>query len=134
MTLTNVSPTVLLVDESAGSDNLMRSWLETNGYGVRETSNIYEALEDATDMTLGVCPSMILLNLSSTDLASAWVIDSLDEFAKNQNVPFVSLSKNNFAETIADGKQCLVCLDGFESLKSMMQTLLPLHSQMHATA
>jgi len=132
MTLTNLSPTIVLVDELDKDRCSIKLWLETNGYNVREVSEIYDAFEEMTDITLEQRPSMILLNSYSSAQDCLWVIDSLCEFAGEQPVPIVALSESNNINSLAVTNEHFVQVQDFDSLKPLMQSLLPVHWQARA--
>lgn len=134
MTLQNFSPTVLLLDESIDESYSVKSWLETRGYNVRETNDVYDALEEMTDMTLEVRPSMILLNSYLSIQDSSWVMNSLQEIARERDVPIVSLRTNDNSEILAEMDEQFVQVDSFDSLKPLMQTLLPIYAKAQTAA
>lgn len=134
MVLTNFSPTVLLIDELGADCYSMKSWFETNGYNVREAKDVYNILEEMTDMTLELRPSMILLNSYLSVQDCSWVMTSLREFVAAHEVPIVSLSAREGKSNSLDTDEHFVQIENFDSLKHLMQTLLPVYSQARAAA
>ncbi|MEP6923776.1 MAG: hypothetical protein ABI954_04880 [Pyrinomonadaceae bacterium] len=112
----------------------MKSWFETNGYNVRETNDIYDAFEEMTDITLELRPSMILLNsyLSSQDCS--WVMSSLHQFVAEHDIPFVYLSAQDEKNNPLNTDEYFAQVENFDSLKPLMQTLVPVYSQARAAA
>lgn len=131
--LKNLSPTVLLVDELGNDCVLMKYWLETNGYNVREAGDVCDALTEMTDMTQAQMPSMILLNSYMSVEDCDWVMESLHEAAHEHNIPIVALS--SFEGCGKKGEdEYFVQFENFDSLKPLMHTLLPVYSQVRAMA
>lgn len=129
MALTNFHPTVLLIDELNKDCLLMTSWLETNGYNVRQANHIYDALEEVTDITLEQRPSMILLNSYSSSQDCLWVMDTLHEFSEKRAVPIVSLSALNDENDSVYSDDNYLQVENFDLLKPLMKTLLPVYPQ-----
>lgn len=124
----NLSPTVLLVDELGNDCCLMKYWLETNGYNVREAVDVCDALVEMTDMTEGQFPSMILLNSYMSSQDCAWVIESLQEVAQGHDIPIVAFTAQDNKGKKGDDEY-FVQIENFDSLKPLMRTLLPVYSQ-----
>lgn len=129
----NLSPTVLLVDELGNDCCLMKYWLETNGYNVREAVDVCDALIEMTDMTEAQIPSMILLNSYMSLQDCAWVIDSLHEVAQEHDIPIVAFSAQDTRGKKGEDEY-FVQIENFDSLKPLMRTLLPVYSQARAAA
>ena len=132
--MNNLSPTVVLVSELESNSFITKSWLETNGYNVRAVSDVYDVVEEMTDMMLEQRPDMILLHSYSSPQDCSWVIDSLSEMIGQQNILIVAISNTNNQSSLADTRANLVEVGNFDLLKPLMQTLLPIHRQASATA
>lgn len=126
----NSSPTVLLVDELGNDCCLMKLWLETNGYQVKESLSVCDALDDMTDITLGTIPSMILLNSYTSSDECVWMIESLNAAAQTLDIPIVALATHESGDNSnAADDEYFMQVENFNSLKPLMQTLLPVYSE-----
>ncbi len=134
MTVTNLSPTIVLVDELGNNDKTAKLWLETKGYNVREVDEIYDVLEEVTDITLEQRPQMILLHSRLSDQDCSWVVNSLSEVLGEQNISIVSFSNIKNGEFLTKSNVNLVEVESFDSLKPLMQTILPFQRQTSAAA
>lgn len=134
MALTNLSPVVVLVDELENGGDTIKSWLEDNGYHVRKVAEIYDALEEVTDITLERRPSMILLNSYLSAQDCSWIIDSLYASAREQYFPIISLSEINDRNVLTGIEEHFIRVENFDLLKPLMQTFLPVPLQARAVA
>lgn len=56
---------ILLVEECSKENGLIKDWLESNNFSTRETTNVYDALDEISDFTIDRCPDVFMLPVSS---------------------------------------------------------------------
>lgn len=118
----NVSPTVLLIEE-LDNDYSPKTWLEDNGYNVREVSNMSEAFDEIMDFTLEHRPSVILLNSNLPFAERSKTMHSLHEFADAVELPVVGLkSYKEKNEKKLDDE--FVHVENFDLLKPLINSLI----------
>ena len=128
----NISPTVLLIEE-LDNDYSPKTWLEDNGYNVREASNVYEAFEEITDFTLEHRPSLILLNSKLPFAERTKTMHYLHEFADEVELPIVGL-KPHEAKNEKKADDEFVHVENFDLLKPLINSLISNSLSNNATA
>ena len=81
-------PTVLIADECVDTRELLKVWLETEGYRVVEAANGEEALK----MTRGKCPDLILMATRLPGLDGLEATRRIRENGKECVFPIVCMS------------------------------------------
>lgn len=91
-------PTVMVADYSADTRELLRFWLETEGYCVVEAVNGQEAIE----LTRGGCPDLILMSLRLPVRSGLDAARCIREHAGECDVAIVAMSTYPTQEEKAD--------------------------------
>lgn len=56
---------ILLVEECSEENGSIKNWLESNNFFTRETTNVYDALDEISDFTVDRCPDVFMLPVGS---------------------------------------------------------------------
>jgi chemotaxis response regulator CheB len=87
-------PTVLVLNESS-TEVMVSQTLEIEGYHIIETTDISEALEEATDYTKATIPDVILVRLDSASEDDLSAVDLFHSDGILRNVPVLVVSNTN---------------------------------------
>ncbi|HEY0657164.1 MAG TPA: hypothetical protein VGD05_01755 [Pyrinomonadaceae bacterium] len=58
-------PVILLVGECDNEYGFIKNWLKSNNYLTRETSDVFEVLDEISDFTVRQCPDVFMLQVDS---------------------------------------------------------------------
>jgi DNA-binding response OmpR family regulator len=79
-------PVIVLMDKESSSDQAMiRQWFEDSRFSTCESSNVFEALEQLSDFTIGSRPDVVLLDVDCCD-------DQLPIVREVSDLPVMALS------------------------------------------
>jgi DNA-binding response OmpR family regulator len=109
-------PVIVLMDKETSDDQAMiRKWFEDSRFSTCESSNVFEALEELSDFTLGSRPDVVLLDVDSCE----------DDFAivcQVSNLPVMALE----AKSAEDGRSTGEFYHGsFGQVVSHLNELIP---------
>jgi DNA-binding NarL/FixJ family response regulator len=90
-------PTVLVLNESSVAITV-RQTLDVENYHIIETTDILEALEEATDYTQACIPDVILVRLDSASEEDFSAIDLLHADGLLRNIPVLVVSSTDSDE------------------------------------
>ncbi len=58
-------PVILVVGQSVKEYGFVKNWLESKDYSTRETTDVYEVLDEISDFTVRRCPDVFMLQMNS---------------------------------------------------------------------
>ena len=90
-------PTVLVLNESSTAVTVSQT-LDTENYHIIETTNILDALEEATDYTKGSVPDVILVRLDSASEEDLSAVDLLHGDGLLRHIPVLVVSSTDSDE------------------------------------
>lgn len=114
-------PMVLLLDKSPGGKTTTTNvWLQRRGYQVKQVECLTDVIENTIDFTLGVQPSLILLNCGQGDDVCEDRLRLLQEITESKNLPIIALA--GLTESFIGDK--ILTIENLEALQPLLNNLL----------
>jgi DNA-binding response OmpR family regulator len=112
---------VLLLDKSPGGKTTTTNvWLQRRGYQVKQVECLTDVIENTIDFTLGVQPSLILLNCGQGDDVCEDRLRLLQEITESKNLPIIALA--GLTESFIGDK--ILTIENLEALQPLLNNLL----------
>lgn len=98
----------MLIKERAAERRFVKNWLEENNYLTRETTEVFDALEEIMDFTVSRCPDVVLLTVDSPAKNFAAVAETIRIYTNSSRISVVTLTgkisnqKNYFAQQFSE--------------------------------
>jgi len=99
---------ILLVKECAEEKGFVKNWLEKNNFLTRETTDVFEALEEITDFTVSRCPDVVLLSVNSPAKDFDRISETIQLYTNSSEISVITLSgeisnhKNYFNQQLSE--------------------------------
>src|SRR6185437_3949823 len=95
------SPVVVMVErDDKGDGQTAREWVEQSSYNSCEAHDIFEAIEEMADFTMGYRPEVIVLDADCCAEEAESVIHTLEEIhLSDVPVPVVAVSESSIHNT-----------------------------------
>lgn len=104
---------ILLVEECSQENSLIKDWLESNNFSIRETTNVYDALDEISDFTIDRCPDVFMLPVGSPANDFATIEELVQTYSDTGDI---------FVTTFSDAGGVGVNRDAFSRQFSNMKT------------
>lgn len=109
----NHQSVILLVEECSKENVLIKDWLESNNFSTRETTNVYDALDEISDFTVDCCPDVFMLPVGSPANDFATIEELVQTYSESGDI---------FVTTFSDADGVGVNRDAFSQRFSNTKT------------
>lgn len=83
---------ILLVEECSKDKRQIQHWLDSHNFSARETTNVYDALDEISDFTVEQCPDVFMLPVSSLITDFATIEELVETYSETGDILIATFS------------------------------------------